>query len=191
MDEKKLIELSKNGDTHAFELLIEPYQKKIINIAYGMLSNTQDAYDAAQEALIKAYTSIEGFNMQSSFSTWIHRIILNVCKDELRRRKRKTAEDISLYITDSDGETVERQIEDKNANPHLELIKNERNRILKEAIDQLPQDYREVIILREISGLNYEQIANTLNCSLSAVKSRITRARKKLCKKLQAYKELF
>lgn len=191
MDEKRLIELCQSGDTAAFEELIEPHQKRVINTAYGLLSNTEDAYDAAQEAFIKAFTHIASFDMRASFSTWIHRITVNVCLDELRRRKRKDSNLVSLTVEDGEGHESQRPLADASSDPQQRLEQNERSRLIKQAIDELPQEYKTVLILREISGLSYDEIAIACVCSVGTVKSRINRGRKILSEKLKKNKELF
>ncbi len=178
-DEKNLIQNCKNGDVNSFEKLIESHQKKVYNIAYRMMGNNEDALDAAQEALIKVYKSLGTFREESSFSTWVYRITANVCLDQLRKRNRINTVSMQNTVVLDDGE-VEVQIEDNNFNPDVILEKNELRRSIVDAINHLNEDQRLVIILRDINGCSYEEIASILKCSLGTVKSRISRARNAL-----------
>ena len=188
MEEHELIEKSINGDGEAFEQLTKPYYQGIINHAYAMLKNRDDALDMAQEALVKAFVGLEAFNGQSSFNTWLYRIASNVCLDEIRKRKRR-ASSVSLTGGDKDEQT-EVDIVDKNDGPEKIAQKNELRRVILQAIGELDEEYRATIVLRELEGMDYNEIAATLGISLGTVKSRISRARIKLREKLSKYREL-
>ncbi len=188
--ENVLIEISKKGDISAFEELIETYQNKVFNIAYSMLNNYEDANDVAQEVFIRVYKSIKNFKGESSFSTWLYRITTNVCLDELRKRKNKNVVSIDEDIPFDDGE-VTRQIVDDGPTPDIIAEKKEVREIVNEAIGQLSEEHKTVIILRELQGLSYEEISKIINCPRGTVKSRINRARSALKNILKSKKELF
>lgn len=190
MDEQTLLEKCVKGDVRAFEELVGKYQQGIINHAYSMFMNREDALDMAQETLIKAYNGIASFNRQSSFKTWLYRIATNVCLDELRRRKRR-ANTISLTAEDGDGVVAELDVADASADPadaaEQAFLRGE----IEQAIGQLDTEYRTAIVLREVEGMDYNEIAKTMGCSLGTVKSRISRARAQLREKLSKHRELF
>jgi len=179
IDEKQLIRQCKNGDIQAFEKLIEGYQKKVYNIAYRMLGNSEDAFDVSQEVFIKVFKAIVNFKEESSFSTWIYRIAKNVCLDELRKKKK--AQVVSIHSTiQADDSEFSIQLEDFQKGPEELLeIKELKNEVNK-AINCLTDEHKLVIQLRDISGFSYEEIAEILQCSLGTVKSRISRARNSL-----------
>lgn len=193
MEKKKeaaLIALCKKGDVDAFEELISQHQTKVLNTAFAMLGNREDAYDAAQEVFLKVFNSIDKFCGQSSFSTWLYRVTINVCLDELRKRKRHSEGVVSISA-DEAGDFGELQIADTGAGPPELIELTEVRQTVLKAIQSLDEQHRTVIILRELYGLNYKQIADILSCSLGTVKSRISRARRDLKKRLIKNKELF
>lgn len=187
--EQILLERSKAGDVAAFETLIEAYQKKIFNLAFRMIGNYDDAGDLAQEALIRVYKSIAGFKEQSSFSTWVYRITTNVCLDEIRKRKNKKVLSLDEEIQVEDGE-MQRQIESDDPLPDEVFEREELRQIINKAIETLPEEQRTVIMLRDLQGLSYDEIADILDCPGGTVKSRINRARQALKNVLLAKREL-
>ncbi len=187
--EKTLLERAKSGDIAAFEQLIESYQKKIFNIALRMLGNYDDAGDLTQEVLIRIYKSIKSFKEQSSFSTWIYRITTNVCLDEIRKRKNRKVISLDEEIKLDDGD-MKRQIESDEPSPEETAETEDLKKIVNEAIANLNEEHRIVIILRDIQGLSYEEIAEALNCPEGTVKSRINRARQALKNILAPKREL-
>ncbi|NMB95342.1 MAG: sigma-70 family RNA polymerase sigma factor [Clostridiaceae bacterium] len=188
--ENVLIEKSKKGDINAFEKLIETYQKKVFNIAFGMLNNYDDANDVAQEVFIRIYKSIKNFKGESSFSTWLYRITTNACLDELRKRKNKNVVSIDEDILFEEGE-VTRQIVDDSPTPDIIAEQKELREIVNDAIAQLSEEHRTVIMLRELQGFSYEEISNIINCPQGTVKSRINRARSALKNILKSKRELY
>lgn len=168
--EKTLIEKCKKGDIEAFEKLIFDYQKKVFNICYRFMQNHEDASEIAQEVFIKVYKSIINFMEESKLSTWIYKIAATTCIDELRKRK-----NINTVSIDNDELAV--SLPDNSNNPHDVLSKNELKRELHNAINSLNDDHRDVIILRDMQGFSYEEIAKMLKLPLGTVKSRIKRGR--------------
>ncbi len=190
MDTDELVRLCKKGDREAFGALVEEYQARIVNIAFGMLSDRDDAMDAAQETFIRIYRAIGGFNEKSSLSTWIYSICKNVCSDALRKRQRTIrGASIEASAADEDSKVIEPA--DADADPEQRYIKNERQRLVKKALSELKPEYREMITLYDLNGLSYEEIAEVLDIPIGTVKSRLSRARDGLKKKLLENRELF
>lgn len=172
-----LIQKAQKGDTNAFGTLVASYEKFIFNVACKMFSNSEDASDIAQEALIKAYKNIDKFDFNSSFSTWLYRITVNACIDEMRRRKGR--ESISIDAEDEESGLAV-QIEDTSLGAEERVIQNETVSEVRAAIDKLSEEHKTVIILRDLQDMTYEQVAQTLDLSIGTVKSRLARARKSL-----------
>jgi len=187
--EKLLVKKSQSGDIEAFEQLVSAYDKRAYNIAYRVMGNEEDAKDMAQEAMLRVYRSIKDFKGQSSFSTWLYRIVTNVCLDELRRRKNDKHVSIDSTIQTEDGELHMELSSDKET-PETAYERLEQRELIKKAIRELNDEYRSVIVLRDIQGFSYEEISNMLECSLGTVKSRINRARAVLRDKLKSSMEL-
>ena len=168
-----------DGDADAFSPLVEAYQKNVYNLALRMTGNPEDALDMAQEAFIRAYNSLSSFRGDSKFSVWLYRIVSNVCLDFLRARKGRTA--VPLSQTGPDGEDAALEIPDERALPEAELERALTRDAVRRGLQALPYNQREILLLREIQGLSYEEIAAALSLEGGTVKSRIFRARKKLC----------
>lgn len=183
--DQHLVKRTLHGDTYAFEELVKTYQNKVYMLAYRYMGNEDDANDMAQEAFIKAYRSLRSFKGDASFGTWIYRITTNVCLDELRRRKRKIAP-ISLDepLATLDGDEIEREISDQSLAADVVYEKKEFSQNIQLLLDEMKPEHKTVIVLRDIMDLSYEEIAAVLDCSIGTVKSRISRARIILQKKL-------
>lgn len=167
------------GDTNAFEQFVTEYEKNVYNIALRMTGNSEDAADMTQEAFIKAFNSLQSFRGDSKFSVWLYRIATNVCLDFLRSRNRKPT--VSLSVEDNEGDDVELDIADESQSPEVLLERGITRDSVRRGLDSLTPEYRQILLLREIQGLSYEEIAQSLNLEVGTVKSRIFRARKKLC----------
>ena len=174
-----LVEQSRKGDVDAFEELIRDYKKNAYNIAWGMLRNIQDAEDASQEALIKAYINIHNFNMQSTFKVWLYRIVVNTCID-FKRKKNISTVSIDENIDLGENNRLHREIADNSGNPDILFEKNFNSSLVNNAVNKLDDNYKNIIILRDIQGFSYSEIAEILSCNLGTVKSRLNRARKNL-----------
>lgn len=183
-EEDELVSRVRNGDKDAFEKLVLENQKKVYNLALRMVGNEEDALDMSQEAFIKAYNSIAFFRGDSKFSVWLYRLTTNVCLDFLRSEGRKAHNSLS-YIGDEDEEK-ELEIPDDRFSPETIIEKKELREAVNIGLKKLPEDYKTVLLLREIEGLSYEEIAETLSLEVGTVKSRIFRARKRLCAILTA-----
>ena len=167
------------GDTNAFETLLLEYEKNVYNIALRMTGNSEDASDMTQEAFIKAFNSLQSFRGDSKFSVWLYRIVSNVCLDFLRSRNRRPT--VSLSVEDDDGEDTQLDVADESQSPELLLDRKLTRESVRRGLDSLPPDYRQILLLREIQGFSYEEISKALHLEVGTVKSRIFRARKRLC----------
>jgi RNA polymerase sigma-70 factor (ECF subfamily) len=185
--DEDLIKKSQEGDQWAFEQLIIKYEKKIYTIAYRMMGNHEDASDLAQEAFIKVFRSIRSFRGDASFSTWLYHVVANVCRDQLRKQKVKVSslDEPVAY----EGEQLEKQLLDSGKSPAEKLEEKELKAYLQKLINQLPGEYRLVLVLREFMDFSYEEIARELDITMGTVKSRLNRARALLKSKLLAEQE--
>lgn len=187
--ETGLIERCRAGDQQAFDELVTRYERRVYSLAFRMTGNVEDANDLAQEAFVRVFTALPGFKGESSFSTWLYRIVTNVCLDELRRRGRQAVVSIDQPVLREDGALV-RQTADPNGGPLDRLERTEVRQAVQLGISMLQPDHRAVLILRDLQGLSYEEIAVALGCSLGTVKSRLNRSRLALRDRL-AGMELF
>jgi len=182
----RLVKAFKTGNQQAFEDLVRRYQRQVANIIYLTLGNREDVQDIAQEVFIRVYRSIDKFEFDASFFSWIYRITVNLCIDELRRRKIKRA--LSLdFLAEGTFEKEKKSKEQILASDGV--MNDEKREIILEALQKISQEHRQVIILREYEELSYAEIASYLGISIQAVKSRIFRAREDLRVLLKDYFE--
>ena len=177
--EAQIVRKVLQGDVNAFERLVTEYEKAVYAIAQRMTGNAEDAADMTQETFIKAYNSLQSFRGDSKFSVWLYRIASNVCLDFLRSRSRKPT--VSLSVEDDEGEEGQLDIADESQSPELLMERGLTRDAVRRGLDTLPPDYRQILLLREIQGLSYDEIAAVLEIEVGTVKSRIFRARKRLC----------
>lgn len=183
-----LVERCKHDDLDAYEVLVERYRNRILNYV-ARFSGTADAEDLTQEVFIRAYLAIRKFRGQSSFQTWLYRIANNVCVDSYRRRSRdRTAYSLDESKDTGEGE-VEREIPDWSANPEGVAQSRELQALVQKTLLTLSEKLRSVIILHDLEGLSYEEIAETLQIPIGTVKSRLFNARLELREKLRPYME--
>ncbi len=180
--EKALVQKAKAGDRDAFAALVSAYEGKIYNLALRYLGNREDAMDASQEVFLRVFRFLPGFQEESGFSTWIYRIGVNVCKDMLAKRTRRG--ELPLEVPDEDEDYRTAEVADSRYDPEAITEQADLRQTLAEAIAQLPQQQREMIVLRDIQGLSYEEIGQVLSLEAGTVKSRLSRARENLRKKL-------
>lgn len=179
-EEQEIIRKVLSGDTEAFEALVIEHQNKVYSLALRMVGNEEDARDMAQEAFIRAFNSLTGFRGDSKFSVWLYRLTSNICIDFLRSRAKKRT--VSMTWTDDEGEeSGELEIPDERYSPETQLERSAVRDSVRRGLDSLSPQYRQILVLREINGLSYEEIGKVLGIEEGTVKSRIFRARKKLC----------
>ena len=174
-EELRLIERVLQGDTAAFEPLVLENQQRVYNVALRITGNEADAWDASQEAFLRAYKSLKDFRGESRFSTWLYKLAGSAAIDLIRRRK--DAQLVSLY----DEEESIPELPDERFVPETELEKKELRENVRKALSLLPADYRRILTLRELGGLSYGELAEELGLEAGTVKSRLARARQKLC----------
>ena len=177
-DELQTIQKILKGDKDAFEELVLANQKNVYNLALKLTGNEEDALDISQEAFLKAYLQLGSFRGESRFSVWLYRLTYNLCIDLLRKKQK--AKVVSLTNRDGCDETGVIEIPDKRELPESILLSRESRKTIAESIDELGPDHREILIMREITGMSYGDMAVTLNVSEGTVKSRLARARKNL-----------
>lgn len=175
----KLVEMAQQGDSRAFGILIENYERLVYNVVYRMLPNHEDVKDVSQEVFLKAYKYLGKFDGKASFSTWIYRIAVNTSIDELR--KRKGHETISIdKETDTNEGILKKEYADHSAGVEEQVIAKESMAQIKQAMENLSTEHRVIITLRDLEGLSYAEISEITETSLGTVKSRLARARKAL-----------
>jgi RNA polymerase sigma-70 factor (ECF subfamily) len=172
--EQQLVDSARSGDPDAFETLVHRYERKVYGLTLRMCGNQEDAQEAAQEAFLSAWQSLPFFRGDASFATWLYRLASNAAIDILRREKRQKA--VSL-----DGEEQALDIPDTRLSPQELAEQSELRRDLRVGLASLPEEYRAVLILRELQQLSYQEIADALDLDIGTVKSRINRGRKRLC----------
>ena len=168
-----------DGDANAFEEIVREYEKNVYNIALRMSGDREDALDISQESFLKAYHSLHSFRGDSKFSVWLYRIVSNTCLDFLRERKRRA--EFPLVREDEDGETEQADIRDESLSPETLFEQKLTREALRRGLASLPEDQRRILLLREIQGFSYDEIGQILSLESGTVKSRIFRARRKLC----------
>ncbi len=185
-EDKALVQQAKKGDMLAFEELVARHRDKIYARAYSMMRNEEEAVDLSQEAWVKAWQRLVQFQGDSSFATWLTRITINLCLDQLRKRKRQRAESIEEMDEEFGG--VERQMEIVVTNPTERLERGELRARIDEAMKKLSHEHRTVLVLCEFEEMEYKEIAKTMECSIGTVMSRLFYARRKLASLLQDLK---
>jgi RNA polymerase sigma-70 factor (ECF subfamily) len=183
--DRELLQAVLAGDGTAYRGLVEKYQTRVYGMVFGMLRNREDARDVTQEAFVKAYRSLDSFRLESSFYTWIYRIAMNLAIDFTRKRKRRetTSYDEAIGARGEDGAIAEAHHED---GPARQLERKRLFSKIMDAMQELPEDQREVILLRELEGLQYKEIADVMGIPEGTVMSRLFYARKKLQKLLSS-----
>ncbi|MGI6375550.1 MAG: sigma-70 family RNA polymerase sigma factor [Anaerolineae bacterium] len=186
MDEAAVIAAAQQGDVGAYNELVIAYQQLAFNVAYRVLGDEERAMDATQDAFLRGYRAIDSFN-GGSFKAWILRITTNACYDMLRASKRRRTTSIDDLVEDDEHSGL---LQDDQETPEEYVQRRDLNEVIQAALAALPEDQRTVVILSDIQGLNYAEIAEATMVSLGTVKSRLSRARAKMREYLLAHREL-
>ncbi|MFK8015103.1 MAG: RNA polymerase sigma factor RpoE [Gammaproteobacteria bacterium] len=181
--DRVLVERVKQGDKGAFDLLVLKYQHKIVKLVMRYVRDSAEALDVTQEAFLKAYRALPGFRGDSAFYTWLYRIAINTAKNYLVAQKRRPL-DYNLDLQDPEQYDMHARLKSVDS-PESMALSEEIRTTVNEAINQLPEDLRTAIVLREIDGMSYEEIAQTMECPIGTVRSRIFRAREAIDKRLK------
>jgi RNA polymerase sigma-70 factor (ECF subfamily) len=177
-DDQTLVAAAKKGDMTAFEELVARHRDRVYARAYSMMRNEEEAVDLSQEAWVKGWQRLEQFQGDSSFGTWLTRIVINLCLDQLRRQKRQRSESIEAMSEESGG--VERHMPVINPNPTAGLERAELRERIDQALAQLSPEHRTALVLHEFEQMEYKEIAKTMACSIGTVMSRLFYARRKM-----------
>lgn len=193
MDDLTLVKRVKGGDQRAFRTLVERYQKKVYAVALGMLKDKEEAMDVSQEAFVKVFKYLDHFKGDSSFYTWLYRITTNICIDVIRKRGGSRGEDVEFDETMA-FDTSEAQLgalgSRLGTNPQKSALRRELADKIQEALSQIPEKHRAILLLREIEGMSYEDLSRVLEIPKGTVMSRLFHARTKVQKILSEYLEL-
>lgn len=187
MEDRELIDKFLSGHKEYFDSLVLKYKGMVFNICFRMLGDYEEALDVSQDIFLKVYHSLRDFRHESAFSTYLYRISMNFCKNRLKalaRRRQKEPFSMDAPVVTEKG-LLKREVADKAANPREAAQGREREEIVAKALNSLKDEYKEIIVLREIEGLAYEDISGILNIDLGTVKSRLSRARASLKEKLE------
>ena len=185
MQEGAILVKARRGDAEAFERLVTPYERRLYAVCLRMMASPQDAQDALQDAMLRLWRGLPDFDARAQFATWAYRVTTNACLDALRKKKTRAA--VSLEVLEEAGYPLENPA----ASPEDAVIESSRRAAVQEALAELPPDARAALVLRDIQGESYEQVAEALGIPLATVKSRIFRARQKLAGILAGKPELF
>ena len=181
--DQALVEKVQRGDKHAFDLLVKKYQHRIMNVLSRYLHNPDDVMDITQEAFIKAYRALPTFRGESAFYTWLYRIAINTAKNHLVAQARRPTQGL---VDNQEAEQYDSaDLLRDNATPERLLQKEQVQAVIHKAFEDLPDDLRTAISLRELEGMSYEEIADAMDCPIGTVRSRIFRAREAIDKKLE------
>jgi RNA polymerase sigma-70 factor (ECF subfamily) len=182
--DQALVEQVQRGDKRAFELLVVKYQRKIFRLLSRLIRDAAEIEDVAQEAFIKAYRALPNFRGESAFYTWLYRIAINTAKNYLVAQGRRAPTTTETEIDEAENFDEGDQLRDVNT-PDSMLLSKQVGEAVNRAIERLPEDLRTAIVLRELEGLSYEEIAETMNCPIGTVRSRIFRAREAIAEELR------
>jgi len=180
--DRELLGRCRGGDETAFDELVLRHQQRALNVAFQVLRDREDAMEVAQDAFVRVYRSVSNFRGECEFTTWLHQIVMNLARNKHRwwkRRGRHASVSLDTPVELADGEAP-MQMADHGDAPDVETVKAEFVNLLSRKMGELPQKLREVLVLRNVEGLSYEQIAAVLDCSIGTVKSRIARGREAL-----------
>jgi len=186
-DDHSLVQRARSGDERAFRTLVERYQKKVYAVALAMVKDREEAMDVVQEAFVKVHRSLESFKADATFYTWLYRITVNVCIDVIRRRGAMRSDSVEFDerighdLAEANLGAVSSQL---GSNPEKSVLQHELGQKIQEALEQIPEKHRAILLLRELDGLSYEELAQVLEIPKGTVMSRLFHARAKVQKLL-------
>jgi RNA polymerase sigma-70 factor (ECF subfamily) len=187
----RLVARCRRGEREAFDELVERYQAKVYNLAYRLLGDADEASDVSQEAFLRIYRGLQSFQGGSALTTWVYRIVHNLCLDEMKRKRRRPQ--IVADPTDSDdsSEPLIDRLSDESDEPENQILGDERARAVRAAVHRLRGHHRDVLVLYDLEGFSYNEIAEILHTNVGTIKSRLNRARLALAKELERDRHLF
>lgn len=181
--DQELVRRAQAGERRAFDLLVLKYQQKVVNLIGRYIRDPVEVLDVAQDAFLKAYRALDGFRGESAFYTWLYRIAVNTVKNHVvAQGRRPPGDDLEADVAEQMDLGVRLR---ENATPEAHLLTDEIARTIQQALDALPDDLRTAIVLRELEGMSYDEIANAMDCPIGTVRSRIFRAREAIDKRLR------
>lgn len=186
-EDSVLVQRFKAGDESAFDILVDRYSARAYQIAYGVLANREDAEEVAQDVFIRIHNALPGFRGDSEFTTWLYRIAMNLARNKYRWnkcRKQTFHDSIDAPLENGDGDERKLDLPDPKSNPEEEAIYSELDKSLKTELSKMPAEQRQILVMRNVQEMSYEDIAAALKCKLGTVKSRIARAREELRQRL-------
>lgn len=186
-DDRELVSAAQRGDREAFRQLFERYQRRAYGLAYGVLRNSDDAMDVVQDAFIKAHRYLDKFEGTSSFFTWLYRIVMNLAIDHIRKHRRQKPVDFTdAALSEQAGQVAEESLLPKilGGNPGRALQDKEIRGRIEQALGELSENHRAVLVMREVEGLSYEEMAEVMDCSKGTIMSRLFHARRNMQKRL-------
>ncbi len=186
-DDRQLVERFKAGDETAFDALVDRHSARAFQIAYGVLGSREDAEEVAQDAFIRMHRALPDFRGEAEFTTWMYRIVTNLARNKYRWNKNRMAEfhdSIDAPVEGDDGEGRKIDLPDTRSTPEEEAVYAELDNALQSELGRLPEAQRQVLVMRNVQDMSYEDIADALKCKIGTVKSRLARAREELCRRL-------
>jgi len=186
-DDRRLVERFKAGDEAAFDALVDKHSQRAYQIAYGVLGNREDAEEVAQDAFIRMHRALPSFRGDAEFTTWMYRIVTNLARNKYRWNRSRMAafhDSIDAPVEGDDGEGRKIDLPDPHNTPEEEAVYAELDEALQSELGKLPEAQRQVLVMRNVQDMSYEDIAAALKCRIGTVKSRLARAREELCRKL-------
>lgn len=190
-DDRELVAKSLGGDTEALRTIVERYQERVYNVAFQMTGSHEDSLDLAQDSFLRVFRALSSFKGDSSLGTWIHRIAHNIVIDELRKRRRRpvVAMSTDTVVITEDGEHMLEWSAPMDEAPEEQLLRAEKKREIEQALQRISPEHRSVLVMRDIEGLTYEEVAEVLGLNVGTVKSRLNRARLALREKLKVMEQ--
>jgi RNA polymerase sigma-70 factor, ECF subfamily len=185
-DDEELARRFRCGESAAFDGLLHAYQSRIFNLAYRILNSFEDAEETTQEIFVKVHSSIDRFEGRCKFGTWLYAVAVNMCRNRLRQIRRRSSVEVRSLDVPGDGKPLEASTSDAESAP-AQMERAEMLKLVERCISELPVEFSSVVVLRDVQGMSYEEVAVALGCSLGTVKSRLARARHAVQEKLRPH----